>query len=103
MYREECDSRCGSGHMRQLVRCIKATGKKEEIVDEMHCHGMPNRPDEVISCFGKCHATHWRYTKWSQVRTQREALPSLIVLLLYYLHMNMCLNNKYTIIQIKLI
>ncbi|XP_059166444.1 A disintegrin and metalloproteinase with thrombospondin motifs 9-like [Physella acuta] len=69
--KEECPVRCGTGMRYQAVHCIKQVGfKTAEIVNDKECvrlHGV--KPDAYVPCEGKCLATYWTYTDWSQCST----------------------------------
>lgn len=101
--KEECPARCGTGMRYQAVHCIKQIGfKTAEIVNDKECvrlHGV--KPDAYVPCEGKCLATYWTYTDWSQVKFvsfYNSADTSIIVIFKYiYFLLIMYLFIKYII------
>ncbi|XP_078339581.1 A disintegrin and metalloproteinase with thrombospondin motifs 9-like isoform X1 [Crassostrea virginica] len=63
--RLECSARCGEGVAKQIVKCVKKTGWREETVSEDQCRGSGHRPGDRIMCTGECNPTQWQYTEWS--------------------------------------
>ncbi|CAI5448985.1 unnamed protein product [Caenorhabditis angaria] len=60
-----CSAKCGSGHKRQKVTCVKLYGANQNPVGEEFCD-RNKRPNDITSCYIDCSGRKWSYSDWTQ-------------------------------------
>nr|XP_058944082.1 A disintegrin and metalloproteinase with thrombospondin motifs 9-like isoform X2 [Pocillopora verrucosa] len=61
----ECSARCGAGNQTRIVRCMRISSDRWDIVKDKHC-AKGSKPAVVVQCEGKCEGTKWVYSEWSK-------------------------------------